>query len=199
VKLNNFALFAFCLAPAIVSAQGVNGGSTAAPNTTPPNAAMRNQTMPAASGTSSQSQLSQVDADFVSKAAAGGAAQVQAGQLAIQQGDGRVKTIARAMVNDHEKANKELEALAKAKGIDVNAAPDPQQAEEINSLRGQKGKAFDDAYLNAQLGDHEATIALFQQEASQGSDPALKAFAKKTLPTLRHHEALVKSASGKAG
>jgi putative membrane protein len=188
VKLNNLALLTFCLAPAIAGAQGVNGSSTTAPGMTAPVAA-----------TPAASQLSSTDADFVSKAAAGGAAEVQEGQLAMQQGDGRVKTIARTIVNDHEKANKQLEALAKAKGIDVTAAPDPQQAEQINSLRGQKGKAFDDAWLNAQISDHEATIALFQQEANQGTDPSLKAFAKKTLPILRHHEAMAKSAIGKAG
>jgi predicted outer membrane protein len=69
----------------------------------------------------------------------------------------------------------------------------------INSSRGETGKAFGSAYLNGQTNDHEAMIALFQEEASRGTDTDLKALAKKTLSTSRHHEAMVKAAAGKAG
>jgi putative membrane protein len=187
LKINKILFVTLCLAPVLAAARGVNGNSVTALGATLPNQPT-GATQPAG-----QRQLSAVDSDFVSKAAAGGAAEVREGQLAPRQGDAKVRKIAQTMVNDHEKANKQLAALAKAKGIDV------KRSDELATLRDQKGKAFDTGYLNSELTGHEATITLFRQEADQGTDPDLTAFAKKTLPTLKHHEAMVKSAVGKAG
>ena len=46
---------------------------------------------------------------------------------------------------------------------------------------------------------HRASIKLFAREASEGSDPELKAFAAKTLPTLREHLKMVESTHAAAG
>ena len=47
--------------------------------------------------------------------------------------------------------------------------------------------------MQGQVADHKATVALFQQEASSGQDPQLKAFAQKYLPTLQHHLQMAQS------
>jgi putative membrane protein len=49
------------------------------------------------------------------------------------------------------------------------------------------GKDFDKAFIDAAVKDHQKAIELFQNEADRGTDTQLKAFAKKTLPTLREH------------
>jgi putative membrane protein len=43
------------------------------------------------------------------------------------------------------------------------------------------------------LQDHRETVELFQKEASSGQDPALKAFAQKTLPILQQHLQMVEA------
>jgi putative membrane protein len=50
-----------------------------------------------------------------------------------------------------------------------------------------EGAVFDRAYVEDQIRDHEKTIALFEREAKTGKDAELKAFAEKTLPTLKEH------------
>jgi putative membrane protein len=40
---------------------------------------------------------------------------------------------------------------------------------------------------------HKQAVALFSAYANSGDDPALKEFAKATLPTLKMHEKLVKN------
>lgn len=51
----------------------------------------------------------------------------------------------------------------------------------------QAGRDFDKGFIDAAVKDHQKAIELFQKEADGGSDAQLKAFAKKTLPTLRDH------------
>jgi putative membrane protein len=44
------------------------------------------------------------------------------------------------------------------------------------------------------VADHKKDIAEFEKEASSGKDPEIKAFAAKTLPTLREHLKLAQAA-----
>jgi putative membrane protein len=47
--------------------------------------------------------------------------------------------------------------------------------------------------------DHEEDIKEFEKEAREGQDPEAKAFASKTLPTLRAHLAKIRSIATDAG
>jgi putative membrane protein len=49
------------------------------------------------------------------------------------------------------------------------------------------GAEFDKGFVEAAVNDHQKAIALFENEASRGTDAQLKAFASKQLPTLRAH------------
>lgn len=60
---------------------------------------------------------------------------------------------------------------------------------QLHSLRGG---AFDEAYSKMMVDDHQEDIAEFENEARNGRNPRLKAFAAKTLPTLRRHLAMAR-------
>ena len=45
--------------------------------------------------------------------------------------------------------------------------------------------------------DHRTDAAEFRREADHGTDPELKAFAAKTLPTLQEHLQIAESTDGK--
>jgi putative membrane protein len=57
----------------------------------------------------------------------------------------------------------------------------------MNRLSKLSGAQFDRAYMQDMVKDHEEDVAEFQREANNGSDPDVKAFAGKTLPTLQSH------------
>jgi putative membrane protein len=131
---------------------------------------------------------SAADTDFVKKAAQAGMAEVAAGRMAMSKGQSEsVKTFGQRMVTDHSKAGDELKTVAAKSGITVPSTTSSEQKAAAEKLGKMQGADFDKAYAKQMVSDHEEAVALFQKEASAGSDADLKAFAQKTLPTLQEH------------
>ena len=144
--------------------------------------------------------LSAPDREFVQKAAQGGLAEVAAGKLASSKAtDDEVKRFGEQMVTDHGKANNELASIAQAKGMMLPTEPDAAHQQFAKRLEGMKGKDFDRLYIEeAGIKDHKDAVALFTREASNSKDAELKAFAEKTLPTIKHHQEMIQGiAKGK--
>ena len=122
------------------------------------------------------------------KAAQGGLAEVQDGQLASQKGGSpRVKQFGQRMVTDHSQSNDELQQIAQQADLTLPSKPSASQLAESRRLNGLTGAAFDSEYVRYETRDHQQDVAEFQREAQSGKDPALKAFAQKYLPILRQH------------
>lgn len=147
--------------------------------------------------TAAHADVSKKDQDFITKAAAGGMYEVEAGKLAKAKGtsDG-VKSYGDMLVNDHTAANEELKALATAKGATLPSALPADKTRKLEKMGGAKD--FDRQFVK-QVGqaDHKTDIALFEKASKNADDAELKAFAEKTLPTLKAHkehaDGLVKS------
>jgi len=144
-----------------------------------------------AASTSPMSMMRSGDTMFVRKAAQGGLAEVMAGGLAQQRGaSSAVRMFGARMVRDHGLANRELMQLADTSGMRVPRMTDPMHRAVMMKMQSLHGAAFDASYARAQIDDHNATISLFQQEASSGRNPQLRSFAQRTLPTLARHLAM---------
>lgn len=128
------------------------------------------------------------DAAFVKEASAAGLAEVALGQMGASQGStDQVKTFGQQMVTDHEKANNELKGIADTKGLQVSTSPSSKDEAASKAIGAKSGAAFDQAFGQKMLMDHRKAVALFAKESTSGKDPELKAFATKTLPTLKQH------------
>lgn len=128
------------------------------------------------------------DDSFVDDASAKGVAEVEAGKLAEEKGSAAdVKSFADMMIKDHTAANAKLKSIADAKNLKVSDSAELVDKAKTMILELRSAKSFDQAYANNQVKAHEATIALFEKEASEGRDAEIKAFAKETLPTLKAH------------
>jgi len=135
------------------------------------------------------------DQKFAQDAAAGGLAEVEMGQLAADKASNeKVKQFGQRMVTDHSKANTELKTLASKKGLTLPDSPKPKDKSMAQKMSKLSGAAFDKAYMQDMVKDHQKDVAEFQKEASSGSDPDLKAWAGTTLPVLQEHLKMAKEA-----
>jgi len=128
------------------------------------------------------------DHDFAAEATSGGMSEVKLGQLALQKGNSKaVKSFGERMITDHSKAGDDLRQIAAEESIHLpEDMPKTEQAlyDRLSKLQGVQ---FARAYAQTMVKGHEKDLGAFEKEASSGSDPKLKDFANRTLPTLKDH------------
>lgn len=138
--------------------------------------------------------LSAGENTFLTNAAEGGMAEVELGNLAQEKGNSDVvKQFGKRMVDDHSKINDELKPLASSKGVTVPTTLDAKSQATKDRLSKLSGAAFDRAYMQDMVTDHTHDVAEFRRMASSATDPDIKAFASKQLPTLEEHLKLART------
>jgi putative membrane protein len=135
-------------------------------------------------------------ADFYRQALDGGRKEVAAATLASDNAtDAGVKSFAGMLVADHTAMNQQVAAAA---GQADAAAPAPD-ASATADLQGKTGAAFDRAFVDMMVADHEKTIALFENAAQNASTDEAKSLAQGALPKLREHLQAAQDLQGKLG
>lgn len=150
-------------------------------------------------GQTGQGSLTAQDKMFMTKAAIGNMAEINAGQLAVAQASSdSVKTFGQQMITDHTNCLNELKAIADSLQVTLPAEPDAEHKAVAQQLMNKKGAAFDQAYIQSQIKDHKKVIALFKKQASGGGNPRLQAFAQKYLPAVQMHLQMIPGNHGKS-
>lgn len=145
-----------------------------------------------------ESQVGTADRMFMDKAAQGGMAEVQLGQLAEQKAASQsVKDFGGRMVMDHSQANDKLRNIASEKSVTLPGALDAKDKALYDRLSGLSGDAFDRAYMQAMVRDHVQDVAEFRKESKMARDADVRSFASNTLPTLEEHLRLAKETASK--
>lgn len=145
-------------------------------------------TMPAGT-TYSATPLTGDDSTFAQEAANAGMMELEAGRVAQQNATNpRVKSFAEMMVRDHSAANDELKKIASAKNFMISDSLTKKQQDHMVSMQKMTGKAFDKHYMDMMTKDHNTVVQKFEKAAANCKDADLKAWAEKTLPTLRMHQ-----------
>ncbi len=152
------------------------------------------------SGGNMKGNLSSADHKFVTDAAEGGMAEVQLGQLAVSKAtNSDVKNFAQRMIDDHSKANDQLKSTASGQGVTLPTSVGTKNQAIYDRLNKLSGAAFDKAYVEQMVKDHEMDVKEFERESQSGSDSAIKNFAAQTLPTLQEHLRMIKDIESKMG
>jgi len=129
------------------------------------------------------------DTQFATRAAEGNLAEVALGQLATQKAQSDdVKKFAQRMVDDHQKAQQDLEGVASKNNLTLPKTVNAQQKAEQQRLNKLSGAAFDRAYVQMMVRDHAKDVAEFKKEANDtAANSDLRDYAKRTYPTLDEH------------
>ncbi|MBZ8140112.1 DUF305 domain-containing protein [Rubrivivax gelatinosus] len=169
------------LAAALISFAAAAGAQSAAQQSAPGASA-------ATQATATGRDVARGDRQFLEHAAAGGMAEVALGNMAKERASSpQVRQFGERMVQDHTGANREVMRLATARGVGTPAESDRRQRRSLDKLAQLNGAEFDREFMKAMVEDHERTVELFEKQSRSGDDAELKAFATKTLPTLRDH------------
>jgi putative membrane protein len=140
------------------------------------------------------------DMRFARDAAAGGMAEVQMGQLAVRKASNeRVKQFGQRMIDDHTKAGDQLKIIASKDSIGLPSELNAHDKLIYDNLSKLDGTAFDRAYMQDMVKDHQTDVNEFQKEASNGANPDLKSFATTTLPTLQEHLRIARETNNSLG
>jgi len=128
------------------------------------------------------------DMDFLKEAAEGGMMEVQLGKMAQQKAYAKdIKDFGQMMVEDHSKANDELQSLAQQNNINLPDTLNEDKQEDMHDLAKLSVKNFDKKYVSMMVEDHQNDVDKFKDEAQNASSPQVRQWASKTLPILQKH------------
>jgi putative membrane protein len=171
------------ISSALIVAAQTPAPPRATPETPPPppiaqEPAMRTADKPAA--------VPPADSMFVKKAVDGGMAEIAIAKLAQEKAEhADVKAFAARLEKDHTAANNDLKEIATSKKIAL--AERKAHGAIYAKLEKLSGAAFDKAFVMAMVDDHVKDVKAFEKVANGSGDSDIKAFAAKTLPTLKEH------------
>jgi putative membrane protein len=104
-----------------------------------------------------------------------------------------VKKVGGVLERDHTKLDAAVRALADKLGVDLPAAPTPEQQQTLAALMAKAGtSAYDPAWLKAMDAAHTKTLAMLDHQIAEGKDAEITAGAKAVRPIVAHHLAMVR-------
>jgi putative membrane protein len=143
------------------------------------------------------SSLTPNELNFVRTMAQGNIDEIELGRVAQSKATTpTVRDFANRMVQDHTTLNDQLKSWAAQNHVSLPTGPSPAAVSQKSKLEHLSGAAFDRAYLDDMLSDHQHDIKQVQQMAENAPDPQVKQLAARTLPFLEDHIRIAENAAG---
>jgi putative membrane protein len=152
----------------------------------------------AGTGAAAKNTVSRSDASLMRDLAQANISEIEAAKLAQSKTkNDQVKQFAQKMIDDHTKANQELEQLAQQKGVKLPTEPDMKHKASMKLLSALDGDKFDKRYMSqGGLSDHRNTHKLLARVQDRATDPDLKSLAAKLMPVVDQHLTMAQEISG---
>jgi putative membrane protein len=119
-------------------------------------------------------------------------AEIQTSELAARQASSAaVKKMANTLLTHHQQNRKELEGLAKAKGVELVPASGGSTTRDTSGvavLQGLEGATFDSAFVAAQIEAHRANLDAIRNQLLPAADDAdVRRYLEKTQAAMEKH------------
>lgn len=125
---------------------------------------------------------------FLEQAAEGQQIEISLGQLAAQRAvNEQVKDLGQEMAENHKKGGQQVEQLAMKGGVQLSPGVSEERKQKVNQISHLSSHAFDHAYIDYILEDHEAMVEEFQRRAKTMQNEDIKRWIALILPTLQTH------------
>ena len=144
---------------------------------------------------------SRTTAPFVRNAAISDIYEIQSAELALNKAtDEQTKAFAQQMIKDHTKTTNDIKGMVQSGKVAANppATLDDKHQRMLDRLKAMEPAQFTQEYHREQVIAHQDAVAMFGQYAKDGDNATLKAWAAKTLPTLKHHLDMAQKLAGKS-
>jgi len=132
-------------------------------------------------------------ADYVAIAGASDLYEITSSRIVLETTtDPALRRFAQMMVTHHAKTTADVKAAAAKSGVaPPPPALNPLQTELVAELQAESGPARDAAYIAQQKTAHGQALAVQKAYAKEGTAPALKAAATRTVPVVQSHIAML--------
>lgn len=145
--------------------------------------------------------ISKSDRDMMQKIAQANIAEIETAKLAQEKSkNDEVREFAKKMVDDHTKAQEDLEKIAQSKDVKLPSEPDAKHQAAIKKLSDLSEEEFDKRYVaQAGLSDHRDAHRLLERVSKQAKDDDLKQYAAKTVAAVDEHWKMAKAMKSSQG
>ncbi len=132
------------------------------------------------------------DQTFLKAAIEGSHGMIDAAKMALKKsGNEQVKQFAQKMVDDHTTMLAKLHGVEQGQSLKYADTSSEKAKRMAVRLRTLKGAAFDKAYVNGMVKDHEQDVQDFSKEVETGTNAAIKGVAETSLPMIKEHLQMV--------
>ena len=155
----------------------------------------------AAPATAAAAKLSDADRDALTDLAMANMAEIANAKIALtKSANPDVKGFAQRMLDDHTKAQAEVQAVAQAKGVELPAELNVKYKAKLAMLKALKGEIFNRTYIK-QSGrtDHLDTHKKLKDNLDDLKDPEVKALVTKIRPIVEQHLIMAEEMIAKSG
>ena len=96
------------------------------------------------------------------------------------------------MIADHTKTTADIKGLIADGKLKAELPKDLNSSakSKLDKLKEAKAEDFSSTYDSQQVSAHKDAVSLFERYGKSGDNAALKTWANKTLPALKHHLAM---------
>jgi putative membrane protein len=134
--------------------------------------------------------------------------EIDMAKMAQTNGSAQIKGFVLVLINDHQRSDKDITALAKKKNISLTSATatsssdaDAQEMKDMmtdkDRMKTMKGKDFDKEFLAMMMTGHTKELARIETSLAAAKDPDVVTLLKNTKPVLQKHIDMARDAQKK--